>query len=341
MGTDEPSAFDAVADYEQSRLDYLQEQFDRWVGAPFKVLWDDYRGRFGLIVVVFYVLMGTVGPMLMTEPTPGQGPRLVGAFENPNYLLGTDGIGQDLLGLMVHSTPAMLKMILGGAVAGSFTGVFLGIIAGYKGGVIDKVIMTWSDVLTSLPGLPLLIVLAAIFEPKNPWLVGIVINFQGIAGASRGIRAQVLPLAEIEHVEAAKAQGMSLSNLIVKEILPHLLPLIFIGFLGGAVGIVSASVGLYFLGILPFTTQNWGVVLNYAYQSSGALWSTEAVHWLMVPLVTIVGLNLALTLLAQAFDQVFNPRVRARHRGREAEGEVQDEEVEDYDSEMIGGQLQQ
>jgi peptide/nickel transport system permease protein len=84
--------------------------------------------------------------------------------------------------------------------------------------------------------------------------------------------------------------------------------------------VISASVGLYFLGVLPFSTLNWGVTLNSAFESSGALYSTQAIHWLLVPLVTIVGLTLGLTLLAQAFDQVFNPRVRARHRRHGAKG---------------------
>lgn len=338
----ESTVFDVTADYEQSTLDYYQGRLDKWVVEPFKILWDDYRGRFGIIVVSFYILMGTIGPVIVPAPETNQAPRLIQPFQNPNYILGTDGLGQDLFGLMVHATPDMLKMILSGAIAGSFTGVILGIIAGYKGGWVDKAIMTWGDTIASIPGLPLLILLAAIIEPKNPFVIGIILNITGIAGASRGIRAQVLPLAEKEHVEAARAQGQSLSSLIVKEFLPHLLPLIFMGLLGGAVGIITASVGLYFLGILPFTTQNWGVVLNFAYQESGAMYNPRARHWLLVPLATLVLLNIALTMLAQSFDQVFNPRVRARHRGRQVEAsEAEEDDSTDYDSELMGGQMQQ
>jgi peptide/nickel transport system permease protein len=341
MGTDESSAFETTADYEQSLLDYYQEQVDKWVGRPLAILWDDYRGRFGILVVLLYVLMGTVGPVVLPQPKLNAGPVLLPAFQEPAHILGTDASGRDMLGLMVHSTPAMLKMIISGAVFGNFLGVTLGLLAGYKGGSTDKAIMTVTDTMMSIPGLPLLIILAAILEPKNPFIVGIIVNIQGWAGGARAIRSQVLPLAEKEHVEAAIAQGQALSNVLVKEILPHLLPLIFIGFLGGAVAIINASVGLYFLGILPFTTQNWGVVLNAAYQDSGAMYSMRAAHWLLVPLVTIVGLNLGLTLLAQAFDQVFNPRVRSRHRGRKAEpADADEEEFDDYEDGTLGGQLQ-
>lgn len=324
MASDGTTVFETTADYEQPRLDRYQDKFDRWVGAPVRILWDDYRGRFGLLVVAFYFLMGTVGVLLVPEPV-AMGPRLVQPFQTLEHPLGTDGMGQGMLSLMVHATPAMLKMILSGAIFGSLISVSLALVAGYKGGTVDKVIMTVTDTWASIPGLPLLLILATILQPKNPFLVGIVLNIQGWAGGVRSLRSQVIPLADEAHVEAARAQGIPLSTLLVKEVLPHLLPLIFIGLLGGAVGIVTAAVGLYFLGVLPFTMENWGVILNYAYDKSGALYSLDAAHWLLVPMLTIVGLNLGMTLLAQGFDQVFNPRVRARHRRRDIEADVEDE----------------
>jgi peptide/nickel transport system permease protein len=197
--------------------------------------------------------------------------------------------------------------------------------------------MTVVDTLNSIPGVPLLIVLAAVLVPKNPFLVGIILNIQGFTGGVRTLRSQVIPLAEEEHVEVARALGKSKSELLVKEILPHSLPYIFIGFLGGATRVVFASVALYFLGILPFSTQNWGVVLHFAYQR-GSIYSAQYIHWLLVPMVTIVGLTLGLTMLAQAFDQVFNPRVRARHRAssddRRTEREQDTSDVTTTHSEM-------
>lgn len=331
MGADEYSELGTTADYEQSRLDYYETVFDSWVAAPAKILWGDYRGRFGLLMVVSYVVVGVVGTAVVAEPQLYQGDRLVPPLVDPRFPLGTTGQGQDLLGLMVHATPSMLYMIASGAIFGNFLGVTVGMVSGYKGGNVDKVLMTITDTVRSIPGIPLLILLAAIIQPSNPFLIGILLSIQDWAGQARSIRSQVLPLASIEYVEAAKTHGKSMSELLVKEILPQLLPLVFIRFLGGAVTIVNASVGLYFLGVLPFTTENWGIVLNQAYSDGAALYSFSAAHWLVVPLLTILILNIGLTLLAQAFDRVFNPRIRARHQGRIAE-----ENVEEVD-ESFGG----
>ena len=332
MTTDESSVFETKADYRQSKLDYYEDQFDRWVAGPFKILWSDWRGRVGILVGLLYVFIGTIGIHLWPEPRSNQGPTMEPALTNPVHPLGTDRLGQDMLALMVHATPDMLKMIVAGAIFANMMGVSIGLYSGYVSGTTDKVLMTLVDTVMSIPGIPLLIVIAAILQPTNPYLIGIILAIQSWAGVARNIRAQVFPLVQKEHVEASRALGQPMSNVLLRQILPHLLPYIFIGFLGGATSIVFASVALYFLGILPFTVQNWGVVLNYAYQDASVLYSLSAAHWIVVPLVTIVGLTVALTLLAQAFDQVFNPRVRARHKSRK-----QAKKVIDGDGEAVDG----
>lgn len=310
------SPFQARSEYDATAADVYQQMIDAWVIAPLRILWDDYRGRIGIIIVTVYVVMGTVGTLFIEPTSFNQGPSLLRPFESLAYPLGTTGHGQDLLGLMVHSTPAMFKMMIAGAVFGNAMGVVVGLISGYMGGNTDKILMTVTDTLMSIPGLPLLLILAALIEPTNPWLIGIILNIQGWTGLARAIRSQVLPLRKKEYVEASKAIGQPTSSVLTKDVLPEMLPFITMGFMNGATGVIHASVGLYFLGILPFSNENWGVVLNDAYQSSGALYDLAAAHWLLVPIITITGMTFGLTLLAQAFDQVFNPRVRARHQAR-------------------------
>ena len=334
---DGTSPFKAQSEHDATAMDVYQHVVDTWLLTPLKILWSDYRGRIGLVIVLFYLLMGTVGAAFYPTTKVYDGPLLAQPFQSLSYPLGTDGVGRNLLSLMIHATPAMFKMMIAGAIFANMLGVAVGLIAGYTGGNTDKALMTITDTLMSIPGLPLLLILSAIIQPSNPYLIGVIITIQRWTGLARAIRSQVLPLRNVEYVEASKALGQSKSNILIKQILPDLLPYITIGFMMGATSVITASVGLYFLGILPFSTQNWGVVLNAAYQSSGALYSLKAAHWLLVPLITITGLTFGLTMLAQAFDQVFNPRVRARHEARKRDDS--DYELEEEEAESIGTQL--
>ena len=346
MATDEPtddapddSPLRATSEYDSTPLEVYQQGIDSWIIGPLKILWSDYRGKVGLSILLLYILMGTVGTVLWPEPSIGA-PYLAGPFESLAHPLGTTSNGSDLLGLMIHSTPDMFKMMIAGSIVGNMIGVTVGLVAGYSGGILDKTLMTLTDTFGSIPGLPLLLILTALIEPQNPYLIGIILNLQGWTGLARALRSQVLPLRNKEYVEASKTMGQPTSNVFLKGILPELLPYIFIGLMGGATGIVQASVGLYFLGILPVNHQNWGVVLNEA-RVYGGLLTTEAAHWLLVPLVTLTLLTFGLTLLAQAFDQVFNPRVRARHIGRKREGTGPEDEEETTGDTMsqVGGNI--
>ena len=337
--SEESSPFRAESEYDATLIDVYEVVLERWILSPLRVLWSDYRGRVGLIMLTIYVLMGTVGVVFYPDTQVMEHPMntLAPAFQNMEYPLGTNRVGEDLLAKVIHATPEMFKMMIAGAVFGNCLGLTIGLFAGYLGGNVDKVLMTFTDTIGSIPGIPLLLILAALFEPTNAWLVGIMVSITGWTGLARGIRAQVLPLRKTEYVEASQSMGQSTSNVLIKQILPDLLPLFAIRLFGGATGVIRASVALYFLGILPVNRYNWGFMLNQAYQNSGALSDPSTIHWLLTPIVTITGLTFALTLLAQAFDQVFNPRVRARHEARRRSSDrerLEEEETESHTSQL-------
>jgi len=271
------------------------------------------------LIILFYVLIGTVGVRLIEEPD-ASGERLVGAFETWEHPLGTDNIGVDLLGAVVHATPDMLIMITAGAVFTTVLATVVGTVSGYKGGRIDRVLSTITDITMSIPGLPLVIVLAFILEPRNPAFVGVVVSVNAWAGLARSIRSQVLTLRGEAYVETSRAMGIATSGIIVKDVLPNLMPYVLVNFTLSARRVIIASVALYFLGILPVSTYNWGFMLNQAYNSSG-LYSLQAFHWFLVPIVTIVLFIYGLVLFGQAADRLFNPQARVKHIDTEANSE--------------------
>ena len=333
----ERGGFGTVADSSLSRAERTRRLLDLWLAAPLRVVWDDARARIGAVLVVGFVLMGVVGPTLVAEPRIGQGAILVGPFQGGlvggswydlsstslfgvsvpwlafNWPLGTDNVGRGILEQVVHATPRMLTMITSAGLFVTVLGTSVGALAGYSGGRVDQTLSTVIDIVMTLPGLPLLLILVALLEPSNPVVLGLVLSLQAWAGMARAIRSQVLTIRSTSYVESARAMGLSTPTIVAKEVVPNIMPFVMINMVNAMRGVIFASVGLYFLGLLPFKeVVNWGVMLQLAY-SNGGLLTLDAAHWLLVPMVAIVLLSMALILFAQGMDRVFNPRVRARH----------------------------
>lgn len=306
------SPFRTVSDVEFTTRDRLRRRFAGSVVAPMRILLSDKRGVFGLATILIYVLAGTVGVWLMDAPQPG-GPVFLGPFQSWEYPLGTDRYGYGLFERIVYATPPMLKMILGGAVFSVATAAVVGTLSGYKGGWIDDALMTLADAMMAIPNLPLLIVLSVIIRPQDPFVVGVLISVPRWAGLSRALRSEVLSLREESFVEASRINGLSTPTIVRRELIPNLMPYITINFVGAARGVIFASVALYFLRILPISGLNWGVMMNNAYNTAGALYTLDTAHWLIFPMIAIVWLSFGLIMLGQAADRVFNPRLRARH----------------------------
>jgi ABC-type dipeptide/oligopeptide/nickel transport system permease component len=323
----------------------LYRSFDKLVYAPFMVIWSDYRGKAAVVILTVYTLAATVGAWMTPPVRTNAAPRLKASFHGGiealwtdggwidfvgtapfvklHYPLGTDQLGQDLFALMIEATPPMYKMILAGAVFATVMATGIGILAGFKGGAVDRVLMTAADIVMTVPGLPLTIILAAIFSPRSPYLIGLLLTVNAWGGTARQIRSQVLSVRESSYIEASRAMGLSTSTILLKDILPNLAPYALIKFVGKARAVIFGSVALYYLEMLPFSTLNWGVSLNQSYQSGTALLTWDAAHWFAVPMMTIIMFSFGLYLFSQAADQLTNPRVRARHART-----VEEEEVE-------------
>lgn len=333
MSKSSESTWETTSGTSVTRFDQLRRLYDEWVYAPFTILWEDWRSQLGFSIIVFYILIGTVGTKIVKNPSPNQGEPLIPPFTTLEFPLGTDGIGQGLLALIVHATPAMLIMITTGAVFSIVVATVVGTLSGYKGGRIDSILMTVTDIAMTIPGLPLVIVLSAILQPRSPAVVGVILAINAWAGLARALRSQVLTLRNDSYVEASRVMGIGTPAILAVDIIPNLMPFILINFVNAARAIIFGSVGLYFLGILPFSNLNWGVVLNLAYNTGGALYTLAAAHWLLVPMATITLLSFGLIIFAQGTDRMFNPQVRARHAETVSmEGEEAMEDVSSIDN---------
>jgi peptide/nickel transport system permease protein len=325
-GGEDESLFTTMSETELSTEERLRRWLDSHLYTPLAIVWDDWRARIGLVIIAIYLLAGTVGVAVIPVPHVNDGPTILPPFVDMRFPLGTGALGMGLFAQMVHATPAILKMVIAGSIVATGIASFIGMLAGYKGGFIDRLTMIATDVMLTIPAFTLTIVIAAVFQPENPFVVGVILAINNWSGFARSLRSQVLTVREESYVEASRALGLSTPTIISFDLLPNLAPLIAINFMGSSRKVIFESVALYFLGILPYTSLNWGVVMNNAYQNGQVFYDMSAVHWFVVPMTTITLFTFGLIMLAQGTDRLFNPRIRARHADT-GEAEVEEEDV--------------
>lgn len=298
---------------ELSRYEKVVEWLDIYLYAPFSVAWNDIRARIGVTLVALFFVAGIFGPMLVKSTYAMEGPPFLAPFAQPlEYPLGTDSMGRDLFSMVIYATPAMIKMIGVGALFSVCVGTLVGTVAGYKGGFTDSVLMSLTDIVLTIPALPLVIVIASVYQPKDPAVVGLILGIDNWPVLSRNLRSQVLSIREEAFTEASRAMNLRKSTILRKDIISNLVPYISVNVATSSRRIIFESVGLYYIGVLPFTSLNWGVMLNMAY-TSGQMTSLKQIHWLLVPMMAIILVSLGFIMLAQGMDRVFNVRLRARH----------------------------
>ncbi len=295
----------------------VQRSFERHVYAPIAVLLDDWRAFVGSLILLGFVIMGVVaiepfGIVLVPKATVMEGPIFLPPFQSWDYPLGTSVMGKSIFKQVVHSTPAMLQIILAGALLSVCLGTIIGTVAGYRGGRTDSALMTLTDVVLTIPGLALVIVLTSIYQPEQPYIVGLILGIDNWPKLARTVRSQVLSIREESFTEASRIMGLSESHILRKDIISNMMPYISVNFANSSRRIIFESVGLYFLGILPQSNPNWGLMMQKAYNQAD-LTNPDQIHWLLVPMALIILISLGFILLAQGLDQVFNVRLRARH----------------------------
>jgi peptide/nickel transport system permease protein len=173
-------------------------------------------------------------------------------------------------------------------------------------------LMRLADVFLTIPGLPLVIVIAAVIRTTSPFVLAAIIAITAWAALARAVRSQALSLRTADFIEAAKVQGLPLRHMIARQLLPNVGPYVAINFLLTVTGAIYALIGLFVLGVAPVSgTANWGVMINLAI-GNGALYTSKSVLYLFTPMAAIVFLQLALVFFTRALDQLFNPRLRVQ-----------------------------
>ena len=231
---------------------------------------------------------------------------------NPSFkhLLGTDDVGRDILVRLMYGGRISLSVGILAVLVEVIIGSILGGIAGFYGGIVDGIIMRIVDIFSCFPGLPLLIMLAAVMSDlKVPpeyrmYVVMFIIGFIGWPGLCRIVRGQILSLREQEFMQAAEALGLKDKRKIFSHLLPNTFASIIVSATLGIGGAILTESALSFLGLgVTPPTPSWGQMV----QSVNNAYILQFKPWIWMPpgiciFLTVMGINLFGDGLRDAID---------------------------------------
>ncbi|MGH2588475.1 MAG: ABC transporter permease [Dehalococcoidia bacterium] len=285
-------------------------------------LWGDAWRQFrrhrlamlGLAVFSFFVLACAVGPLVYTTSVNeinftirNQGPSL----EHP---LGTNDRGEDMLARILYGGRVSLAVGVVAMLIAVFLGTAAGALAGYFGGVVDTVLMRFTELLVSLPTLPLLLLIMYLFRDSLRQSIGVeagtfllmVVILGGLQWmpVARLVRAQFLSVKEKEFIEAARCIGASRSSIIFRHILPNTLGPVIVAATLAVGGAIITESSLSFLGLgFPPDVPTWGRLLLDAVN-----FMELAPYMVIFPALVIFLAVLSINYLGDGLRDALDPR---------------------------------
>jgi len=238
-------------------------------------------------------------------------PVSVAPLRPPSWELpfGSDRQGRNMFAVAVAGTPQTLQIGLTAGFIGVGLGAALAFIAAYYGGKVDTVIKGLVDTGLTIPGLMILITVAMnVRGGLNVFQMALVVASLAWLYPTRTIRSQLLTLRERGYIQIAQMSGMSGPEIIVKEMLPNLLPYLVAALVNSTSAAILASVGLEVLGLGPFEAPTIGMTLYWVNYNAAII---NGWWWWWVPPIVVIGtVFIGLFLVAIGLDEVANPRLR-------------------------------
>jgi peptide/nickel transport system permease protein len=262
----------------------------------------------GLIILGVFVLIAIFAPLLAPYG-PTQKDRT--ALRQPpslDHWLGTTHMGEDVLSQLIFGTRGVVVVGFLSAIIATIIAITIGVIAGYVRGWKSESLSALTNVFLVIPGIPLIIIVASMFEDPPLILVAGVLGLIGWAWGARVLRAQTMSLRNRDFIQAARANGEPLHRIITVEMLPNLMALIASSFVGTVTAAILGLTTLAFIGVIPVSNLNWGTILFWA-QQNGAF---PRLWWWYVPAgLCIAIIGVALSLINFGIDEYVNPRLRS------------------------------
>jgi peptide/nickel transport system permease protein len=273
------------------------------------IVWRQLRqnraAMIGAALVIFEIILALGAPWIAPYDPLDQNPREALQAPSREHLFGTDDTGRDLLSRVIYGTQISLRVGLISVGIGGGIGIVLGIIAGYRGGWADNVIMRMMDLLLAFPGILLALAIIAILGP-GLFNVMIAVGISAIPAYTRLARGSALALREREFVVGARAIGCGDGHITLRYILPNVLPPLIVLATLGIAGAILTAAGLSFIGLgaVP-PAPEWGAILTLGRKYINQAWWYTTFPGLAIA-ITVLGIN----MLGDALRDALDPRLR-------------------------------
>jgi len=222
-------------------------------------------------------------------------------------IMGTDELRRDLAIGLLWGTPLALFIGLVVSISSVVMGLLYGIYAGFKGKKTEETMMRFNDVIYALPALPFLIILSITIS-NSIFLLVVFLMIFGWVGIAKVSRSMTLQIKTRGYVDAANMMGQKDSKIILKHIVPQLLPYAFASIAISVPAAITTEAGLSFLGLGDPSFPTWGQILHdaniFGAAARGLWW------WIMPPGIMIAITGLAFVFIGNALDVIVNPKLK-------------------------------
>lgn len=276
--------------------------------ATIKLLLKSPKFMIGFGIFIFLLLTSFIYPAVSTKDPLD----MVGFMYEPpssTFLLGTDNFGRDVFVELIHGMKSSIIIGLFSGLIATAIGITIGLFAGYKGGMVDNILNSITNIFLVIPPFVILILITVSIESRSLLTMGLVLGITSWPWTARAVRAQSLSLRNREHVDIARLNGASTFEIIIKEIMPYILSYIFMAFIIQVASAILSEAGISMLGLGPSNIVSLGTMLSWALLfgavRSGCWWA------FLPPTLVIALITFSLYIMNTGMDEVFNPQLRS------------------------------
>ena len=306
-------------DFNETRFERFQRIMARLgerTRSSVRALTRNKAGFIGFLGLAFFALVTIFGPLFIRyEGETHMERRAPGALAlvappSEGHPLGLDWKGRDVLSHMVHGGQRLILTSIQAGLIATALAVTIGSAAGLLGGPVDYVLSAIANFILTIPGFPLLIVLAAVVDFDSDFMLAVLFGVLNWPTLMRAVRAQVMSLRERDYVPAALVLDLGLWHVISREVFPNMIGYVSINFIFTIRVAMYSIIGLTFLGMVPLRDPDWAVMI-FTGRQQGVLFLPQAAGMLLSPVVAIALFQLSLVLFARSLEEIFNPRLRS------------------------------